>query len=228
MSSVLPRTRLGRVQFCEQHNTPFSTNAVAIGTTSTAVTDLATKTTAARAAYNAQQAARNAARSATNAYNLAVAAMTSAVADILKQVKTKAAISGDSVYSLADIPVPATPSPKPPPGTPTDFVATLNPDGSLNLKWRCPNPPGASGTMYQVSRRLGLSGDFAPIGASGTRSFVDATVPAGTPVVTYQIQAARSTAVGLAAQFVVNLGVGAAGEVTASVVSTGGAPKLAA
>ena len=63
------------------------------------------------------------------------------------------------------------------------------------------------------------------IGASGTRSFVDATVPAGTPTVTYQVQAARSTAVGLAAQFVVNFGVGGSGERVASVVS---APKLAA
>jgi hypothetical protein len=225
MSSVLPPTRLGRVEFCEQHTTPFSTNAVAIGTTTTAVTDLTTRTTAARAAYNAQQAAKNAARAATNEYKLAVAAMTSAVADILKQIKTKAAISGDSVYSLAEIPVPATPSPKPAPGTPTGFVVTLNPDGSLNLKWKCPNPPGASGTMYQVSRKLGAAGDFAPLGATGTRSYVDVTVPAGTPVVTYQIRAARSTAVGTAAQFVVNLGVGGSGEIVAGVVSE---PKLAA
>src|SRR5258705_3241643 len=174
---VLPPPRVGRVQFCGRHTPPFTANAVAIGTTTTAVTDLQTKTVAARAAFNAQQEAQNAAKSATNTYNLAVRAMTDAVADILKQVKTKAALSGDAVYSLADVPVPATPSPKPPPGTPTDFVVTLNPDGSLNLKWKCPNPTGAAGTMYQVSRRTGLSGPFTPIGNSGTRSFVDATVP---------------------------------------------------
>lgn len=227
MSSVLPPTPLGRVEFCEQHVPPFTANALAIGTTAGAVSELSTRTVAARAAYNAQQAARNAARAATVDYHLAVAAMTTAVADILKQVKAKAATAGDGVYALAEIPVPQTPSPKPPPGTPTDFVVTLNPDGSLNLKWRCPNPPGANGTMYQVARKIG-SGAWTPIGGSGTRSFVDATVPAGTATVTYQIQAARSTALGTAAQFVVNFGVGGSGEMVASVMQPGGAPKLAA
>ena len=58
-----------------------------------------------------------------------------------------------------------------------------------------------------------------------TRSFVDATVPAGTPSVTYQVVAVRSTAIGVAAQFTVNFGVGGGGEAVASVQT---APKLAA
>jgi hypothetical protein len=43
--------------------------------------------------------------------------------------------------------------------------------------------------------------------------------------VTYRITAVRSTAVGLAAEFIVNFGTGSSGEMVASVVS---APKLAA
>ena len=98
-----------------------------------------------------------------------------------------------------------------------------------------PSTAGAGGTMYQVSRRAGGSGPFAQIGGTGVRSFVDDTVPAGTAAVTYQIRAVRSTTAGVAAQFVVNFGVGGGGEMTASVVTSsggsggpGGAPKLAA
>jgi len=225
MSGVLPATKLARIEFCEAHNTPFSTNAVAIGTSAASVTDLATKTSAARAAYNAQQAAQNAAKAATNDYNIAVQAMTTAVADILKQVKTKAAISGPGVYSLAEIPAPAIPSPRPAPGKPTDFVATLEENGAVTLKWKCPNPAGTSGTIYQVWRRDTPTGDFNYLGGTGSKSFDDATIPAGSGGVTYQIQAVRSTAVGLWAQFNVNFGVSSGGEMTASVVS---APKIAA
>jgi hypothetical protein len=224
MSSVLPPTKLARIEFCENHDTPFSTNAVAIGTTAAAVTDLATKTSAARAAYNAQQAAQNAAKAATNDYNIAVEAMTTAAADIIKQIKAKAATAGPGVYSLAEIPAPAVPSPRPAPGTPTDFAAALDGNGALSLKWKCANPPGSSGTIYQVWRRNSPTGEFTYLGGSGSKDFVDATIPAGSAAVTYQIQAVRSTAVGAWAQFNVNFGVAAGGgagaPMTVSVVET--------
>ena len=43
-----------------------------------------------------------------------------------------------------------------------------------------------------------------------------ATIPAGTPTVTYKVQAVRSTAVGTAAQFVVNFGV-AGGDIRSTI-----------
>lgn len=227
MASVLPNTPLEKIQFCENHVDPWTTNATAIGTTSTAVTDLTTKTTAARAAYNAQQAAQLAAKAATGDYHMAVSAMASAASDIIKSVKAKAATSGDSVYTLAQIPAPALPGPRPAPGQPTDFVVQLDATGALNLAWKCPNPAGTSGTIYQVWRRIGSTGDFSYIGGSGTRSFVDATLPAGSSSVTYQIQAVRSTVVGPWAQFNVNFGVSGGGVMTAS-VAEGVPAKIAA
>jgi hypothetical protein len=224
MSSILPADKVGRIEWCENHNAPLSTNAVAVGTTTTAVTDLATKTTSARAAYNAQQAARYALKSATIDFNLAVDALTTAAADILKQVKAKAATAGDGVYAMADVPVPAIPSPKPPPGKPCNFTATLGEEGGLTLKWKCPNPRGTSGTIYQIWRRTSPTGEFTYLAGTGTRSFVDATIPAGSTAVTYQIQAVRSTAVGPWAQFNVNFGVTGEGVATATIA----APKLAA
>lgn len=229
--SLIPDTINGKIEFLQSKNSPWSTNAVAIGTTSAAVTALNTKVTNAQAKLNAAIAAREAAKNATTDLHLAIRAMVVAGSDIIKQIRAKAATDGDNVYVLAQIPPPAIPSPVPAPGTPTDFVATLNPDGSLKLRWKCANPAGSMGTMYQVSRRTGSTGAFATIGGSGTKTFDDATVPAGVAGVTYQIVAVRSTAVGVAAQFTVNFGVGGAGEMIASVVEAGppgGAPKLAA
>ena len=125
---------------------------------------------------------------------------------------------------MAEIPAPAIPGPKPAPGTPTGFTATIGADGALTLKWKCANPRGTSGTIYQVWRRSSPSAEFQYVGGSGSKTFVDPTIPAGSTAVTYQIQAVRSTAVGEPAQFIVNFGTDE-GEAFASVAS---APKLAA
>jgi hypothetical protein len=223
MSSILPADKVGRIEWSENHNAPLSTNAVAVGTTAAAVTDLATKTSTARAAYNAQQAAQNAAKAATIDFNLAVDAMTVAAANILKQIKAKAAVAGDGVYALAEIPAPATPGPKPAPGTPTRFTATLGGDGALTLRWSCANPRGTSGTIYQVWRRTSPAAEFTYVGGTGRKTFVDPTIPAGATAVTDQIQAVRSTVAGPWAQFNVNFGVGGTGGATVLA-----APKLAA
>ena len=106
------------------------------------------------------------------------------------------------------------------------FAERLNPDGSLKLTWKCPNPPSAPGTIYQIARRIG-TGAFSALTSVGTRSLTDTTVPAGTASVTYRITAVRSTTTGLAAEFIVNFGTGASGEMVASVEETS-APRLAA
>jgi hypothetical protein len=225
--SLVPPTNEGKINFFQSKNTPWAANAVAIGTTAAAVTALATKVTAAQTKLAAQVAARAAAKNATADLNAAIRDMAGAGSDIIKQIRAKAATDGDNVYILAQIPAPATPTPVPAPGTPTGFKATLNPDGSMKLRWKCPNPAGSVGTIYQVTRRTGATGPFLPVGGTGTRSFVDSTVPAGVASVTYQIVAVRSTAIGEAAQFLVNFGIaGGSGEMVASVVPS--QPKLAA
>ncbi|MDB5323458.1 MAG: hypothetical protein JWN40_5089 [Phycisphaerales bacterium] len=223
--SLVPDTNEGKILFFQSKNTPWAANSTAIGTTTGAVTALATKVTSAQTKLAAAIAAREASKNATADLKAAVRDMATAGSDIIKQIRAKAATDGNGVYILAQIPAPATPTPVPAPGTPTGFSATLNPDGSLKLKWKCANPAGAGGTMYQVSRRTGSIGAFASIGGTGNRSFIDAGVPAGVASVTYQIVAVRSTAVGVAAQFIVNFGV-AGGEMVASVVQS--QPKLAA
>lgn len=138
---------------------------------------------------------------------------------MIQTIKTFAATSDDpNVYVLAEIPAPAPPSTPPPPGTPFELSVGLLGDGSLDLKWKCNNPSGTMGTIYEV-RRAPAGGALQFIGASGVKSFSDASLPSGaaTPI-TYQITAVRSTARGNPAQFIVNFGSGGA-----SVTALGGA-----
>lgn len=232
MATILPKNPQDRITFCEVHNAPWSSAAVAIGTTAAKVTNLATLTASARAAFLAQREAQAVARSATNTYKNAVRAMSTACTEILLEVKAKAASAGggaDAIYDLAQVPPPATPSPVPPPGMPEAFKVTLTPDGWLELAWKCQNPAGAAGTVYQVARKIGAAAaaEFAILGSSGIKKFIDNTVPAGAAQVTYRVQAIRSTQVGVANNVTVNFGVGGGGEMIASVGATG-APKLAA
>jgi hypothetical protein len=207
----------------------WSTNATALGTTAPTIAALTALADAAADAAEAQELAAGLAKSATQNFYDAVTAMDSAASDVIKQIKLKAATGGgNAVYNLAVLPVPATPSPIGPPGTPSGFKATLMPDGTLELTWDCANPAGSVGTQYQVSRRTG-SGTGAPfvaLASCGRKKFTDTSVPAGVASVTYQVQATRSTAVGAAAQFLVNFGVADGGGAFASVAAT--SPKLAA
>jgi hypothetical protein len=223
--SVIPNDKVSKIEFCENHTAPWGENAVAIGTTTTAVTELVAKTTAARAAYNAQQAAQEAAKSATIDFNMAVAAMAAAAQEIINQIRVKAATAGNGVYSLAQVPVPATPTPMGPLGKPSDFIATLEQTGALNVKWKNTNPRGATGVVYQIWRRLGSVGDFTYLGGVGDKKYTDNDVPAGTAQVQYQIQAVRSTSIGPFALFIVNFGVGSS---TGTSVVEGKPTRLAA
>jgi hypothetical protein len=222
---VVPDKQVERIAYFENHIAPWTSAAVAIGTSVAAVTDLDTKTTAARAKLTAAQVARDAAKNATQELKDAVAAMETAGAGIIKQVRAKAEMSGDpAVYTLAMIPPPATPTPVGAPGLPYRFGASLKPSGALELTWKCNNPAGCHNVIYQVYRKVEATGEYTYIGGSGQRKFTDATLPSGLSSVMYQIQGCRSTAVGDVAQFVVNFGTTGSGGTTVASVATAGAP----
>jgi hypothetical protein len=224
---VVPDTKLGKIQFAEEHVTPWTTNSVAMGSSAATITSWSAKVTTARAAYEAQKAAQNAAKAATNDLNIAMLAMNDATADVIRQIRTQAGIVGASVYSLAEIPAPATPGPVGAPGTPDQFKVLLRPDGTLDIRFACPNPPGCTGVIYQVYRKVQATDAYQYLGGTGQRKFIDSTVPSAVPSVMYQIQGVRSTAIGVANEFTVNFGVGSGGVVTAS-VADGKPAKVAA
>lgn len=229
---IVPDNRLGKIEFYEAHISPWTTNAVAIGLTAGSVTALGTLTTNARKAFDAAEAARQAAKTATQAYYDAVRAMHSgpgAGADMIELIKNKAQTTNNpSVYTLAQIPPPATPGTTPPPGLPFDFTVGLLQNGALELKWKCNNPSGTQGTVYEVKRRTGTTGAFGYVGSTGVKTFTDDTVAAGSPSVTYQVTAIRSTQRGNPGQFTVSFGVGGPGLTIASVVEGSGNMKMAA
>lgn len=226
--STVPKKPLDRVQFYENHLAPFTAHAVAIGTSAAAVTDLTTKTSAARDAYNARQAAMDAAQTATTAWHNAWLAMSTAGAAILLNIRSKAETDGPTVYELASIAPPPTPTPVGDPGKPTDFQVQIDETGAVMLKWKCPNPPGAQGTIYQIWRKIGTSGSFTYLVGVGEKKFIDETLPAPTACVTYKIQAVRSTRKGAWAQFMVSFGNEGSGATSASVVEQAPSPKMAA
>lgn len=97
-------------------------------------------------------------------------------------------------------------SPKPPPGVPGEFRVQLRGDGALKLRWKCNNPTGAGGTMYQIWRRVDATAKFTYFGGTGQKEWIDNTVPAGASQVIYRVKAFRSTSASEAAEFIVHFG----------------------
>lgn len=222
---IVPVNKPEFLQFCTDHITPWQANAVAIGLTSTQVTDWKNLVSAAQTAYNAASSAREAARSATMASNQAISAARAKTAELVRLIKNQAVSTGDdNVYVLAQVPEPADPSSLPPPGQPFMLAATLEVGGALTVSWKSNNPEGSTGTFYLVRRRLSSSGPFTFIGGSGSaKRFTDATVPAGTAVVQYQVQGQRGSLTGPSSEtFTVNLGVGGGGQAFIASTSGGG------
>jgi hypothetical protein len=230
--SIVPNTDIGKLTFYEAHIAGWTSNATQIGLVAADCTALSGLITSARKAYDNQQTALQAARAATmNMHNAVLAMHALGSADIAKIKAYADTTHNPNVYPLASIPAPASPSPVGPPGTPTDFSVSLTQDGAVVLKWKCANPAGASGTVYEVRRRIESEGTFAYLGSVGSKTFTDDTLPAGSSGVTYQITAIRSTKRGDPAQFNVNFGVGGGGGMFIASTSEGtgnGTMKMAA
>jgi hypothetical protein len=231
--SIAPKKPAERVQFYRNKTSAtgaWKLNAVGIGSSAVTIDALNASAEAAQAALDDQAAKKAAAKTATSNAKLAVAAMSAAGSDVIAAIKAKVASTGPSVWGLADLPEPSTPSPVPAPGVPTNFIAQLLQSGALKISWKCPNPTNAQGTVYQVQRKVG-DGAFQILGTTGKRSFDDETLTtaamAGGAVV-YQITAIRSTLKGEPGTFLVQFGIGGGGEMTATVMSTPPAPRMAA
>jgi hypothetical protein len=208
MAAIVPKTVLDKISFFTSHVPRWAEDPPAIGTTAEHVARVQDKLDAAKAANAAREQAIIAARGATLRLKIALAELANAGAQVIGQVKAKAIMDGTPIYTRAWLPAPAAPSPIGKPGKATSLSVELSSgDGSLRLSWKCRHPRGAKGTMYQVYRRLGNEGEYAFLGASGKKKFIDLTIPAGTRTVIYRIVAVRSTARGDVAEFPVNLGV---------------------
>jgi hypothetical protein len=201
---LVPESNSERIDFFAHRVQRWLEHAAELGTTPEEVAALIAEVEEAKAASKARRIARQAAMSATLSSNLATARMARRGAAIIQQVKARAGVAGNGVYVLASIDPPADPSPIAAPGTPYRFDVELLATGWLKLRWKSKNPRGSSGTTYHVERSID-GGPMAFLGVSGDRSFTDATVPAGTREVTYQVRGIRSTKAGAPARYTVAL-----------------------
>lgn len=121
----------------------------------------------------------------------------------------------------------STPTPLDSLGQATDFGASLDATGALNLKWKCVSPRG-TGMTYQIWRLNSPDAEWEYLGGTGEKKWLDDTLPAGSSRITYQIQATRSTAKGPWAAFNVTIGVGGGSSALKTTITQGKAVKIAA
>lgn len=188
--SILPPSRIQRVEFAESHLEPWSEHWAAIGLSEDALSLLASRTVAARALYQAMLEAHNASKNATAAFYQACKDVTETTADALKTIKAFAATTNNpNVFSLAVIPPPKSPGRRggrggrggPPPATPTGVSASLLPSGAIRVEWKGKLSAGGGGVAFSVWRRMNTPGDpFTQLATiNGGTSFIDESLPAG-------------------------------------------------
>ena len=208
--SIIPKTVIGQVEFCEQHANLWVINYAAIGLTNGQSEAFKTLAENARIAYEAAQSAKLTYRAAVTNQNAAIAAAVGGVggaSDMIRFIKAFAENSGDAntVYAKAQIPPPAIPAPIPAPGKPENFNVALQPDGSVTLSWDSTNSAASGGAFFSVSRKLPGQSAFTVIGGapgstteSRRMSFTDSSIPtsAAQTGAQYIVQGRRGTLMG--------------------------------
>jgi hypothetical protein len=217
---IIPIQKVEQVQFCESHWPVWTLNGAGIGVSAAQSLAFKNFTTAARAAFDAAQNAKQAYRAAVTAQDAALRAAVGNAADLIRVIKGFAELTPnpDAVYSLAQIPPPATPVPASAPGKPTNIGITLLPTGAITLAWDADNATASTGGFFSVLRKLPGQAAFTTLGgAPGSTaearrmSFTDETIPtsAAAAGAQYIIQGQRGTLTGEPSDAVtVQFGVG--------------------
>lgn len=190
---TVPQTKVGRIEFFEDHLAVWAADPTSIGIAATDVVDLSVKVDAARAAYETAHASRNQAKADTEGQDDAIADMYDLGADLIKTIRAYAQKTNNpTVYQTAQIPAPKPPSPVGKPDAPTEVAAEINAFGYAVIKWKG-NRTG--GTYYILERQLtpvsGAPEAWAYAGSSTANDYTDTTIPVGFQTVTYRVFARR-------------------------------------
>lgn len=211
--------------WAKSHADTWNADPTGIGLDSVQTGNFVTLVSTLMADADAQQAAKDAAKAATQKVNDTESTARNMAADMVRVIRAYASNTNNpSVYVDAQIPPPQPAAPVPPPGQPTDFSVLLNSDGSLTLKWKATHPEGSYNVIYMVQRRLVTENSFQFVGASGTREWVDTTLPYGVDGATYIVTAQRGTTMGTPS-LQLNVSFGSVNGPTVTMLN---APKLAA
>lgn len=194
-----PTTEQAYIAFARQHYTIWSGGQAGppvIGLSSIQLQETSDAVDAAEAAYSAMLAARDASKAATEAKDNALAALKAVIGADIDTIDAFAKATKDpNVWVLAQIPAPQDPSERDAPPAPTDLVADLRLDGSIELRFKGATGGGA---QYQVQRQTtsveGVTSQYEVLGfADDEKRFVDSAVPEGIRSVGYRVAARIST-----------------------------------
>lgn len=190
--TVIPPNKADMINFFASRVPVWAENAAQIGLSAQAVGQLSALLSDAQAKL-AEQAAKDAEKqAATAASNLAADALRAAGAGDLATIKAFAkSTNNPGVYTLAQIPAPAAPTPAAPPSMPYDLEANINNVGDVVLSFKSDNAQSHTGVFFVVRRKLAGQSAFSLVGTSGTKSFTDKAIPQGTTGAIYNVTAKR-------------------------------------
>ena len=182
------------LEWCQAHITIFESKWQDIGITQAQAAEFKAATEDAGAKLTALNMAKDAARGATEAAGMTFSELRKVAAAVVRSIRTFAEnTNDDGVYVIAGIEGPQPDQPAAPPNQPTDLRVALTPTtGTLELSWKCVNPPHTTGTSYIIRRRVPPATAFDFIGVTGEKKAVDTSFIAGPDTVQYTVQGYRS------------------------------------
>ncbi|HMN40881.1 MAG TPA: hypothetical protein PKE29_08545 [Phycisphaerales bacterium] len=194
-------TKIGDlINWCTVHVDLWSVNATSVGLTAAQALQFKNAVNTMVLANSSAEAARQASKDATITLQTNVDVVRTLGAAFVAVIKGYAeTTNNNNVYALGGVSPSDPPGVVPTPVAPNQFGASINPDGSLTVKWKVTQPAGCTNVSYSVSRRLnGGTGPFVLLANEGGRnkSFVDTTLPIGVDKVEYIVQPRRGDVAG--------------------------------
>jgi len=181
----------------ESVNALWVNNASAIGLTSAQTLSFATDLINARADFTSVETIRTESKTTTQDWYTASDGLRTEASGMIAAIKGFAENSDTptAILALAGLTPTAPRTPAAPPQQASILTAVLGGDGSVTINFKGNGPIG---TVWQVARKLPSETEFSFIGNAdaSTKSFTDATVPAGIVSADYQVQGVRGSVTG--------------------------------
>lgn len=197
MAENMPARSLPAVEWLEARIVAWNSSYASIGLTSAQVVELGQDLANARGAFTSVQEIRAESKGKTTDFHGKAKVARDKAAGMIANIKAYADAQTDPavVYALANVSPASAPSPSAPPAQPVNLSYRVQSDGSIKVQWDATGPVG---TIYNITRQLPGETEFTFIGQGdgSDKSFVDATVPAGTASASYRVQGVRGPLVG--------------------------------
>lgn len=206
--STVPRNALEAIDWVDTRVPVWAAAGLTIGVDPLEVAELGTLLSAAKDLKTEWLAAQALADAKGADYRAAVKAMRSKASGQVTQIRGFARSKGnpDSIFTTAQIPLPADPGPAPAPGTPEGFKRELLDNGGLKFTFTCDHPKGVKAVTYKIERQPAPQTPFVFLLNAKKREFEDTTFLGSSTVINYRVTAQTSTKDGPSASFTVRYG----------------------